>query len=216
MLPNEMDYSLIQRTPDGSGMFLVTTPDSPDKGSYETEQDLKNWIIAAVGGAIIPKGDILSSNLPTPSDSNKGWQYYCTDINKWATSDGTQWIMTSNSIIVQTPDESDEGHALSNATVTEMYKEVRDACENLGVAVDDLDTRVDSLEIAAQSGYHYKGDCNYAELPTSGQQLGDMWYVKDRTMNYIWNGTIWRPDDDIGWNWVLQPDGNYKLGILKK
>ena len=43
-----MDYSLVQRNPDGSGMFLVTTPGSPDVGSYETEAQLREWIKSAI------------------------------------------------------------------------------------------------------------------------------------------------------------------------
>lgn len=41
---NEMDYSLIHRTPDGNGKILVTTPGSPDKGSWETEAELKAYV----------------------------------------------------------------------------------------------------------------------------------------------------------------------------
>lgn len=154
-----MDYSLIQRTPDGTGKILVTTPGSPDKGSYVLEADMKIYtnqgmvaiadivddlvtadaakplsanqgvvlkqLIDAFSGGIVPKGDILSSNLPPADASNKGWQYYCTDINQWATSDGTQWIMTSNNVITQTPDATDTGHALSNAVVTQCCNEVK-------------------------------------------------------------------------------------------
>ena len=157
-MPN-MDYSLIQRTPDGTGKILVTTPGSPDKGSYVLESDMKIYtnqgmvaiadivddlvtadaakplsanqgvvlkqLIDAFSGGIVPKGDILSSNLPPADASNKGWQYYCTDINQWATSDGTQWIMTSNNVITQTPDATDTGHALSNAVVTQCCNEVK-------------------------------------------------------------------------------------------
>ena len=81
--------------------------------------------------------------------------------------------------------------------------------------ITSLDGRVTTLEQAAQSGYNYRGDCTYANLPTSGQQLGDMWYVTDRNDNYIWNGSVWRAQNNVGWAWVLQADGNYKLGLLE-
>lgn len=171
-MPN-MDYSLIHRTPDGTGKVLVTTPGSPDKGSWESEAELKNWILAdallpadivndlttadptkvlsaeqgtvlkqlidAVSGGITPKGDILSSNLPPADASNKGWQYYCTDLNKYATSDGTQWVYTSNSQIVQTPDATDTGHALSNAVVTQK-------CNAVEATLNQHDARLENLE----------------------------------------------------------------------
>lgn len=121
---DNMDYSLIHHSPDGTGMFLVTLPGTPDRGSYMTEQEFKEWIVSSIGGGIVPKGDILSSNLPAADDSNKGWEYYCTDLNKYAVSDGTQWIYFSNSPIVQTPDATDTGHALSNAAVTQMFEDL--------------------------------------------------------------------------------------------
>lgn len=49
---NEMDYSLIHRTPDGTGKILVTTPGSPDKGSWETEAELKTYVNQDVNAAI--------------------------------------------------------------------------------------------------------------------------------------------------------------------
>ena len=49
---NEMDYSLIHRTPDGNGKILVTTPGSPDKGSWESEAELKTYVNQDVNTAI--------------------------------------------------------------------------------------------------------------------------------------------------------------------
>lgn len=54
---NEMDYSLIHRTPDGNGKILVTTPGSPDKGSWETEAELKTY----VNQDTVMKTDIVQS-----------------------------------------------------------------------------------------------------------------------------------------------------------
>ena len=79
--------------------------------------------IAAISGGITPKGDILSTNLPTASSANKGWQYYCTDLNKYAVSDGTQWVYFSDNQIVQTLTPGDTSHAPSADTV---YKEVEE------------------------------------------------------------------------------------------
>ena len=79
-----------------------------------------------------------------------------------------------------------------------------------------LDERVTTIETAVASGYKYKGDCTYAQLPSSGQELGDMWYVTDRNDGYVWNGTTWRPMNDIGAAWVLCDDGNYRIGIRSR
>ena len=94
-------------------------------------------------------------------------------------------------------------------------KAVDDSMNLLTSAVADVEERVTDIEQAVESGYKYKGDCTYANLPTSGQQMGDMWYVTDRNDNYVWNGSVWRPQNNVGWAWVLQADGNYKLGLLE-
>ena len=88
-----------------------------------------------------------------------------------------------------------------------------DADEAITAAIDE---RVSNLESAAASGYKYKGDCLYSALPSSEQQLGDMWFVTDKNDNYVWNGTTWRPLNDVGLTWVLCPDGKYRLGYRNK
>ena len=160
-MPN-MDYSLIQRTPDGTGKILVTTPGIPNKGSYVEESDMKNY----VNQDVVKKTDIAQS-LGQQDDK-----------------------VPSN-------------------------KAVDDSMNLLTSAVADVEERVTDIEQAVESGYKYKGDCTYANLPTSGQQLGDLWYVTDRNDNYVWNGSVWRPQNNVGWAWVLQADGNYKLGLLE-
>lgn len=42
------------------------------------------------------------------------------------------------------------------------------------------------------AGMHYKGTkASASELPTSGNQIGDLWNVTDTGANYAWNGTEW-------------------------
>jgi len=42
------------------------------------------------------------------------------------------------------------------------------------------------------AGMHFKGTkANYAALPSSGQEIGDMWNVTDTGANYAWDGTAW-------------------------
>lgn len=224
-MPN-MDYSLVHRTPDGTGKILVTTPGSPNKGSYVLESDMKIYtnqgmvaiadivddlvtadatkplsanqgvvlkqLIDAVSGGITPKGDILSFNLPPADDTNKGWQYYCTDINKWATSDGTQWIMTSNSIIVQTPDATDTGHALSNAVVTQCCNEVKGK-------LNQHDSRLENLEQKAgdYTTVQYRGT---DAVPTGKAKYGLVEKIVGKTR--AWNQLVKNGNfaDSSNWN----------------
>ena len=42
-------------------------------------------------------------------------------------------------------------------------------------------------------GVAYKGECAYADLPTSGQELGDYWQCTDGAKGYyVWTGTKWQ------------------------
>ena len=46
------------------------------------------------------------------------------------------------------------------------------------------------------SVYRVKGSCDFAELPKTGAQTGDVWNVTDRHgMNYVWDGEAW---DELG------------------
>ena len=231
-MPN-MDYSLIQRTPDGTGKILVTIPGSPDKGSYVLEADLKIYtnqgmvaiadivddlvtadatkplsanqgvvlkqLIDAVSGGITPKGDILSTNLPAADDSNKGWQYYCTDLNKYATSDGTQWVYTSNSQIVQTPDATDTGHALSNAVVTQK-------CNAVEATLNQHDARLQNLEQKAgdYTTVEYRGT---DAVPTGKAHYG---LVK----NIVGKSRAWNQMVDSGTSSVTLTNGHKYLTVI--
>ena len=111
-----MDYSLIQRTPDGTGKILVTTPGSPDTGSYVLESDMKTF----VNNGMLPE--------------------YATDPSKWdttptngstkpVTSDGVydamsalgdrvdaieETLMGENEVTVQYPDDGNYSSLMPN------------------------------------------------------------------------------------------------------
>ena len=113
----------------------------------------------------------------------------------------------------------DHGHYLSsnltaediNALEDGAFDNLQDKANTNASNIADLAERVEELE--DQSGYNYQGNCTYAELPTSGQQRGDMWYVTDKYCNYAWDGTTWNPVGDLGLSWQLDDDGDYALFI---
>ena len=55
------------------------------------------------------------------------------------------------------------------------------------------------IEASISAVLTYKGSCTYADLPTTGQQVGDVWNVTDAHgttpagTNYAWDGTAWDP-----------------------
>lgn len=128
-----IDYSLIQRTPNGTGKILVTAPGIPNKGTYVTEQDLRDWVVEGLDG-LVWKGTVATaSDLPTAAGHN-GWMYYETDIATFVVSNGSTWE-SIDTFVVQTPDVTDTGHALSNAVATTQHNNLKNAFEALGLSI---------------------------------------------------------------------------------
>ena len=76
-------------------------------------------------------------------------------------------------------------NVLENVKVNGTALSVTDKAVNI-----DLSTYAKKTDIA--SAYNYKGSkATYAELPTSGNAIGDVWNVETDGMNYAWNGTEW-------------------------
>ena len=93
------------------------------------------------------------------------------------------------------------------------YEVKRSILSNVGEIIETEDTTVEKLlnnldvtkaELSSQikekanlsdvaNGLTAKGNCNYANLPTSGNKIGDYWYCDDASIpgNYVWNGTSW-------------------------
>ena len=132
MIPGT-DYSLIERTPDGTGKILVTVPGIPNVGAYVTEQKLRDWVVEGLDG-LVWKGTVATaSDLPTAAGHN-GWMYYETDIATFVVSNGSTWE-SIDTFVVQTPDATDTGHALSNAAATTQHNNLKNAFEALGLSV---------------------------------------------------------------------------------
>ena len=61
------------------------------------------------------------------------------------------------------------------------------------VTDSEVDTKISS---AVASVYKYKGSvATFADLPASGNTVGDVYDVQETGMNYAWDGTKW---DDLG------------------
>ncbi|WP_295749594.1 hypothetical protein [uncultured Oscillibacter sp.] len=60
--------------------------------------------------------------------------------------------------------------------------------------------------------YKYKGSkVNYAALPESGNQVGDVWNVEDTGMNYAWDGEKW---DALGASFEIQAITNEEIDAI--
>ena len=67
----------------------------------------------------------------------------------------------------------------TNAALAEYWGETEAA----------LALKADKTELAIQ--FNFKGSCLFSELPVSGVDTNDTWYVTDKKCNYSWNGEKW-------------------------
>lgn len=69
-----------------------------------------------------------------------------------------------------------------------------------------------ALKSDLSSVYKYKGSkVNYAALPESGNEVGDVWNVEDTGMNYAWTGTAW---DALGASFEIQAITNEEIDSI--
>lgn len=69
-----------------------------------------------------------------------------------------------------------------------------------------------ALKSDLSSVYKYKGSkVNYAALPESGNEAGDVWNVEDTGMNYAWTGTGW---DALGAAFEIQAITNAEIDAI--
>ncbi|MFH6944621.1 hypothetical protein [Flavobacterium sp. FlaQc-50] len=75
----------------------------------------------------------------------------------------------------------------------------QDLKNEIDAVVTDLDTNYytkPEVDSKVSSVYKYKGNVNtYADLPTSGRVVGDVWNALDTDINWAWTGTVW---DNLG------------------
>jgi len=197
------------------GVQAGNTPNAVSEMKYLTVGEFTEYVRSNYGSMWNYRGE-CSNATPTDPVNND----YFLAVSTFA-EDGT--IYTANHLYAYNGNTWDDVSNVLNQYARQSALDqtnvavaaLEDRADTDESNITSLDERVTTLEQAAQSGYNYKGDCTYANLPTSGQQLGDMWYVTDRNDNYIWNGSVWRAQNNVGWAWVLQSDGNYKLGLLE-
>lgn len=87
---------------------------------------------------------------------------------------GTQQTITNKNVDISVPT------AVSDLTNDSGYQTAEDVEEAIGTAV--------------ASAYKYKGSvATVADLPASGNEVGDVWDVQATGVNYGWTGTVWDP-----------------------
>lgn len=112
--------------------------------------------------------------------------------------------------------ENGTGDVLIQTTDTnqsfKVMKDGRAKVQSAPTEADDV-VRKKELDSALTSVYTYKGSKDtYANLPATGNNVGDVWNVEDTGNNYAWNGTNW---DSLSAN-VLDSTGNSTVQAMSQ
>lgn len=112
--------------------------------------------------------------------------------------------------------ENGAGEVLIQTTDTnnsfKVMKDGRAKVKSAPTEADDV-VRKKELDSALTSVYTYKGSKDtYANLPATGNNVGDVWNVEDTGNNYAWNGTNW---DSLSAN-VLDSTGNSTVQAMSQ
>lgn len=106
-------------------------------------------------------------------------------------------------VLIQT---TDTNHSFN------VMKDGRAKVKSAPTEADDV-VRKKELDSALTSVYTYKGSKDtYANLPATGNNVGDVWNVEDTGNNYAWNGTNW---DSLSAN-VLDSTGNSTVQAMSQ
>ena len=201
----ELERAFLQGTANTNGP--VTGPGWLDVDDDYNETYIRQRFIAQADGACYVRfGTIVPDSSPIEVSSWTGWVKYAL------ASELTSAVETINNSIT-----SINGEIITiKGDITSIESDITELQGSLGSAEDDITAVTNALDAhkadydnphkvtAAQLGlatvYKYKGSVEtYADLPTSGQQVGDVYNVKqadpDHNIeagdNVAWDGEKW-------------------------
>lgn len=71
------------------------------------------------------------------------------------------------------------------------YADIDVINQNMEKIEDLLDLKANLTDITTP--FNFKGDCLFADLPSTGNEQNDTYFVTDKNRRYTWNGSEWRP-----------------------
>lgn len=201
----ELERAFLQGTANTNGP--VAGPGWLDVDDDYNEAYIRQKFIAQADGACYVRfGTIVPDSSPIEVSSWTGWVKYAL------ASELTSAVKTINNSITSINGEI----ATIKGDITSIESDITELQGSLGSAEGDITAVTNALDAhkadydnphkvtAAQLGlatvYKYKGSVEtYADLPTSGQQVGDVYNVKqadpDHNIeagdNVAWDGTTW-------------------------
>lgn len=201
----ELERAFLQGTANTHGP--VAGPGWLDVDDDYNETYIRQKFIAQANGACYVRfGTIVPDSSPIEVSSWTGWVKYAL------ASELTSAVKTINNNITSINGEI----TTIKGNITSIEGDITELQESLGNAEGDITTVKNALDAhkadynnphkvtAAQLGlatvYKYKGSVEtYADLPTSGQKVGDVYNVKQADHNHkikagdnvAWDGTAW-------------------------
>lgn len=201
----ELERAFLQGTANTHGP--VAGPGWLDVDDDYNETYIRQKFIAQANGACYVRfGTIVPDSSPIEVSSWTGWVKYAL------ASELTSAVKTINNNITSINGEI----TTIKGNITSIEGDITELQESLGNAEGDITTVKNALDAhkadyknphkvtAAQLGlatvYKYKGSVEtYADLPTSGQKVGDVYNVKQADPNHkikagdnvAWDGTTW-------------------------
>lgn len=201
----ELERAFLQGTANKNGP--VAGPGWLDVDDDYNETYIRQKFIARANGACYVRfGTIVPDSSPIEVSSWTGWVKYAL------ASELTSAVKTINNNITSINGEI----TTIKGNITSIEGDITELQESLGNAEGDITTVKNALDAhkadynnphkvtAAQLGlatvYKYKGSVEtYADLPTSGQKVGDVYNVKQADPNHkikagdnvAWDGTAW-------------------------
>lgn len=201
----ELERAFLQGTANTNGP--VVGPGWLDVDDDYNETYIRQKFIAQANGACYVRfGTIVPDSSPIEVSSWTGWVKYAL------ASELTSAVKTINNNITSINGEI----TTIKGNITSIEGDITELQESLGNAEGDITTVKNALDAhkadynnphkvtAAQLGlatvYKYKGSVmTYADLPTTGQKVGDVYNVKQADPNHkikagdnvAWDGTTW-------------------------
>lgn len=128
-----------------------------------------------VGGGLtqLGGGKFAIANAPDIQVDDNGKR-----LNEWISETTENLREKANSELVEGIKKNVEEKA--------SKEEVEEIKNNLEEQIDEK-----APKTAVSSPYNFKGNCLYAELPTSGNEVNDTYYCTDVKTKYTWNGMGW-------------------------
>lgn len=135
-------------------------------------------------------GDGTDSNSPFATQAYVAANGGKIDVIK---VNGTTQTITNKTVDLAVPTAtSDLTNDSDFQSQTEVESLIADALANGNDPYTTTSDVEDLIDQAVASAYKYKGSvATYADLPSSGQEVGDVYDVQTDGMNYAWNGTSW-------------------------